>query len=218
MLYAFTDESYSPRKYFQAGFIIKERDLGHLEQVIAKSREYAKTLGIFNPAEFHGHSIMTARDGWESLHRDFKKKIEVFTFFFSQVALLDANLLIEDVDQYQSRNDVHDGVSAHEFTSRKLFASINQYSANRQLKTAVISDKISREDRKRIGYDKIVTENNYSNIRSIKFEDSHKYPGIQIADMCVYIYRRKVDHTEMNHRTKAWIDALWEIISPIYNH
>lgn len=218
MFYAFTDESYSPRKYFQAGFIIKEADLGQVEEVIENSKEFSKSLGVSNPTEFHGHSIMTARDGWEPMHRDFNKKIEIFTFFFNQVALLDATLIIENVDQHQSRIDVRDDVSAQLITSRKLLASINQFSAKRQLKTAVISDKISREDRTRIAYDNIILEDHFSNITSIKFEDSHKNPGIQIADMCVYIYRRKVDHTEANHRTRARVEALWEIISPICNH
>jgi hypothetical protein len=134
MLYAFTDESYSSRKYFQAAYIVDVEQLLQIEQVMENLFTYARGIGIEGNVEFHGHAIMNAK-----------------------------------------------------------------------------------EDRRRIRFDTLNQSIIFPRIKTINFVESSDYPGIQIADMCIYLYRRLVDHQEVNQRTKYLVDELWKSLAPLVN-
>jgi hypothetical protein len=134
MLYAFTDESYSPRQYFQAAYIVDGEQLLQIEQVMEELFSYTRGIGIQGNVEFHGHAIMNAK-----------------------------------------------------------------------------------EDRRRIRFDTLNQISIFPRIKTINFVESSDYPGIQIADMCIYLYRRMVDHQEVNPRTKYLVEEIWKSLAPLVN-
>ena len=74
MLYAFTDESYSSKFYFQGALIVNENELIALENLAKRILLFATKFGVHPDSEIHGHSIMNSVHGWESLDRENKSR------------------------------------------------------------------------------------------------------------------------------------------------
>lgn len=52
--------------------------------------------------------------------------------------------------------------------------------------------------------------------RPITFVSSALTPGLQVADLIAYLYRRYDGHTQENTRTRVTVEALWGILSPVW--
>lgn len=215
MLYAFTDESYSPRQYFQAAYIVNESDLPQIEDLRKELLEQVRMLGIAGDIEFHGHSLMNAKDEWRPLSGLFHLRIEIFKCFVTLLSQVGGSLLIEKVNIADLRE--HNGLllSPHGETTKNLLHSIDHFAGLHLERVQVYSDKISKEDRKRIKLEKVNEEFQHQWIKSINFVESSEYFGVQIADMCIYLYRRLIDHKETNRKTRLMIEELWGMIEPL---
>lgn len=213
MLYAFTDESYSHRRYFQAAFVVDEAQLPQLNNAVGKVQRFAKALGVEGEIELHGHGIMSAQGAWSPLQNRFDLKIAVFKYFVEQLSKLEGSLLIQGVVVKELKSEYGLALSPHQETSKKLLRSINHFSQTHETDTHIYSDKVSKEERRRIRFDKFSEENSFQNIKSVNFVDSLEFPGIQIADMCIYLYRRLIDHEESNPRTKLLVEELWDSLA-----
>jgi hypothetical protein len=217
MLYAFTDESYSPRQYFQAAYIVDGEQLLQIEQVMEGLRAYTRGIGIQGSVEFHGHAIMNAKDNWKPLSGRFDLKIKIFKYFVEQVKEIDGSLLIQGLDLTGPEASYELSTSPHLETSKNLLRAIDEYSEMHGRNICVFSDKVSKEDRQRIRFDLLNQSSIFPRIKSVNFVDSSDFPGIQIADMCIYLYRRLVDHHEINPRTKYLVDELWKSLAFLVN-
>jgi hypothetical protein len=98
-----------------------------------------------------------------------------------------------------------------------LLGAIDEFAEIHARDIHVFSDKVSKEERRRIRFDTLNQEDSYPRIKTINFVESSDFPGIQIADMCIYLYRRLVDHKEVNQRTKYLVDELWKSLAPLVN-
>lgn len=217
MLYAFTDESYSPRQYFQAAYIVDGEQLLQIEQVMEDLFSYTRGIGIQGNVEFHGHAIMNAKDNWKPLSGRFDLKIKIFKYFVEQVKEIDGSLLIQGLDITEPRENYDFPNSPHLVTSKNLLREIDTFSVMHSRDVYVFSDKVSKEDRQRIQFDTLNQRNSFPRIKTINFVESSDFPGIQIADMCIYLYRRLVDHHEINPRTKYLVDELWKSLAFLVN-
>jgi hypothetical protein len=217
MLYAFTDESYSPRQYFQAAYIVDGEQLLQIEQVMEDLFSYTRGIGIQGNVEFHGHAIMSAKDAWKPLLGKFDLKIKIFRYFVEQVKKIDGSLLIQGLDITESRKNYDFLNSPHLVTSKNLLREIDTFSEMHSRDVHVFSDKVSKEDRRRIRFDTLNQSIIFPRIKTINFVESSDYPGIQIADMCTYLYRRMVDHQEVNQRTKYLVEEIWKSLAPLVN-
>lgn len=216
MLYAFTDESYSPRQYFQAAFIVNESVLPQIEDLRKELLEQVRMLGISGDIEFHGHSLMNAKDEWWPLSGQFHLRMEIFKSFMSLLSQMEGSLLIERINIADLREQNRLFVSPHGETTKNLIHSINQFAGFHLEKVQVYSDKISKEDRRRIQLDKVNEGFQHLWIESINYVESSGYFGVQIADMCIYLYRRLKDHKEKNRKTRLLIEELWGMLEPVY--
>jgi hypothetical protein len=201
MLYAFTDESYSDTSYLQAAYLINESEVEALLECEKRIRKDLPRIGVSPETEFHGHAIMNARKGWQSLDGKFHLKIEVIRSLFDEIQSVGGRLIIEAIDLTIFRFSEFTNETPHQYTSRELLGRINDYAITRTASAKVFSDKISKEERARIKYSQILGSGNFQNIDSVSFVDSKDEFGIQIADLCAYISRRHVDHQERNSRT-----------------
>ena len=217
MLYAFTDESYSPRQYFQAAYIVDGEQLLQIEQVMEDLFTYIRGIGIQGNVEFHGHAIMSAKDAWKPLSGRFDLKIKIFKYFVEQVKEIDGSLLIQGLDVREPGENYDFLSSPHLVTSKNLLREIDTFSEMHSRDVYVYSDRVSKEDRQRIRFDTLNQSGLFPRIKAINFVESSNYPGIQITDMCIYLYRRLVDHQEINPRTKYLVDDLWKSLAPLVN-
>jgi ribosomal protein L24 len=216
MLYAFTDESYSSRQYFQAAFIINESVLPQIEDLRKELLEQVRMLGIAGNIEFHGHSLMNAKDEWWPLSGQFHLRMEIFKSFMSLLSQIDGSLLIEGINITDLREQNILLFSPHGKTTKELIHAIDQFAGLHHENVQIYSDKISKEDRKRIKLDKVNEEFQPRWIESINYVESSEYFGVQIADMCIYLYRRLMDHKETNRKTRLMIEELWGMLEPVY--
>jgi hypothetical protein len=215
MLYAFTDESYSPRQYFQAAYIVNEEQLPQIEKFMEELLHYVRAFGIEGDVEFHGHAIMNAKDEWKQLKGRFHLKVAVFKFFVEQLMQIDGLLIIESADVANLREVNNQWLTPHQETSKKLLKSINEYAETLTSDVYVFSDKISKEDRKRVQLDVLSHQYTYPRIKSVEFVASSTQYGIQITDMCIYLYRRLMDHSEVNRKTRVLVEELWKSLEPL---
>src|SRR5690606_32540319 len=49
----------------------------------------------------------------------------------------------------------------------------------------------------------------------LKFASSKQSPGLQMADLVVYLHRRRDAHEETNPRTSAAVEDLWALLRPL---
>jgi hypothetical protein len=201
MLYAFTDESYSDTSYFQAAYLIDESKVEALLECEKRIRKELPRIGVSPETEFHGHAIMNARKGWQSLDGKFHLKIGIIRSLLNEIQSVGGRLIIEAIDLTIFRFSEFTNETPHQYTSRELLGRINQYAMTSASDVKVFSDKISKEERARIRYSQILATSKFQNIDSLFFVDSKDEFGIQIADLCAYISRRHVDHKESNFRT-----------------
>lgn len=201
MLYAFTDESYSPSCYLQAAFVVDESRLTAMGDCENEIRKNLSKIGVSGQTEFHGHAIMNARKGWETLDSKFHSKIAVVRLLLKEVEHIKGNFIIEAIDLSKFYPFSTTNESPHQYTSRALLERINDFASANNSNVEVLSDKISKEERARIRYPDILGISQLHKITSVNYVDSKKAFGIQIADICAYVSRRYLDHSERNSRT-----------------
>lgn len=219
MLFAFTDESYSDAHYYQAALVVDREMLSELDRIVEEAREYVKGFGIHEAVEFHGNEIMSARKGWEPLGNDFRKKSAIFKFIFRNLAQLPAVLLIQGVDVKRLKNRYSYPSPPHEITHRNLLDVLDRYSESVGKKVCIVADQINIEER--LGqlfneYKSISTGGPFprhlENIVQVEHVESHLHSGIQIVDLCAFLYRRFDEHQEKSERTRREVVQMWEIL------
>lgn len=221
MLFAFTDESYSDAHYYQAALVADEEVLARLDLIIGEARQYIKGFGIENPVEFHGNEIMSARKGWELLGNDFRKKSAIFKFILRRVAQLPVILIIQGVDVKRLKNRYSYPDPPHEITYRNLLDALDRYAENEGKEVCIIADKINSEAKLSQLFDKYKLTSTggpyprmLQNIIQVEHVDSHLHSGIQIVDLCAFLYRRFDEHEERSEKTRREVVKMWEILQP----
>jgi hypothetical protein len=222
MLLAFTDESYSERHYYQAAFIINESDLPHLNVLIQEAGKYAMGFGIAAGVEFHGNAIMSATKGWEPLARNFRAKSAIFNDVLRRISSLNAVLIIQGVDVKRLRFRYSYPESPHEITHKNLMDAIDRFAEHKGEKVSIYSDQIDTQNRLQILFSQyqLLSTGGYSprylrEIISIEYVESHMHPGIQIVDLCAFLYRRFDEHIENSDETREKVVEMWKILSPL---
>lgn len=222
MLLAFTDESYSDLHYYQAAFIINETDLPLLDSLIEEAGRYAMDFGIAEGVEFHGNAIMSATKGWEPLDRNFRAKSAIFKDVLRRISSLNAVLIIQGVDVKRLNFRYSYPESPHEIKHKNLMDAIDRFAEHKGEKVSIYSDQIDTQERLKMlfsHYQLLSTGGRnpryLREILTIEYVESHKHPGIQIVDLCAFLFRRFDEHIENSDKTRKKVVELWEILTPL---
>lgn len=222
MLLAFTDESYSDLHYYQAAFIINESDLPLLENLIQEAGKYAMGFGVAAGIEFHGNAIMSATKGWEPLGRNFRAKSAIFNDALRRISALNAVLIIQGVDVRRLRNRYSYPESPHEVTHKNLMDAIDRFAEYKGEKVSIYSDQIDTQNRLEMLFSQyqLLSTGGRSprylrEILTIEYVESHMHPGIQIVDLCAFLFRRFDEHVENSDETRRKVVEMWNILSPL---
>lgn len=221
MLIAFTDESYSADRYFQGAFVISSQHLEILNETLAEAGEYARGFGIAPGTEFHGHSIMSATKGWEPLGRNFHMKKAIYSHALRGISKLGGTLIIEGVDIAQLNQRYKYPRSPHEITNKSLLDSLDRYAEANGESIEIYSDSVHSEIRLNQLFSMYQTHSTsglypryLKSIVQVQHVDSQLHSGIQVADLCIYLYRRLKDHNELQARTRRDVQRMWKILTP----
>ena len=221
MLLAFTDESYSENRFYQAAYVIDESQLQEVEERMLDAKKYAMKFGVNFETEFHGHRIMNHLDGWEALEGKLKAKIDIYKMCLRMIAKIDGVIIIRGVDfnAMQSRYQIIH--SPEEVSHKHLLDALDRYAESQKETLIVYSDEAPQQ--KRLGelfldYKITSTGGKYprklKNIIRVEYIDSKSHLGIQIADLIVYLYRRMDDHFKENIFEQSRVRKLWQIVEP----
>lgn len=221
MLLAFTDESYSGRRYYQSAFIVEADDLELLELLILEANQYAQGFGVPAGIEYHGHSIMSASKGWEVLGNGFGSKVAIYTDVLQRISRTRGTLIIQGVDINCLNNRYSYPQPPHEITHKNLLDTVDRYAESKNDSVIIYSDQTATEKRLNdlfLLYQIKSTGGPFPrylrNIVKIEYVESHHHAGIQIADLCVFLFRRLDDHEEVNPKTRKAVEKMWQILNP----
>lgn len=222
MLLAFTDESYSDLHYYQAAFIINESDLPLLDNLIEEAGRYAMGFGIAEGVEFHGNAIMSATKGWEPLKKNFRAKVAIFNDVLRRISALNAVLIIQGVDVKRLNFRYSYPESPHEITHKNLMDAIDRFAEHKGEKVSIYSDQIDTQNRLQMLFSQyqVLSTGGFSprylrEILTIEYVQSHIHSGIQIVDLCAFLYRRFDEHIETSDETREKVVEMWKILNPL---
>lgn len=209
MLYAFTDESYSELHYYQAAYIITDSQLRSLESLVKEVMAYASRFSVRPDAELHGYSIMNAVNGWEPLKGRYQRKISVYKILLRGIAEIGGSLIIERVEENNESLQDNANKPRHLVTHSELMKKLNSYGAAQMREIEIYSDRITTAKeisdhfyRNRSG--------NFQYLNQLNFVNSSEYLGVQIVDVCLYIFQRAEDEARKGNQNLGEASKLWK--------
>ena len=210
MLYAFTDESYSSRFYFQGALIVNENELIALENLAEEILIFVTKFGVHPDSEIHGHSIMNSAHGWESLDRRFGLKIKVLKDILTGITNTSSQLIVAGISAEPFSTANASTRNRHIHTHNLLLGMIDQYAAGLNEEVMVYSDKTSVEKHLQANF--IEYRSRYENIKELAFLDSRTSVGIQFVDSCLYIFHRMSSLDRENKSRNNELIDLWALV------
>lgn len=221
MLFAFIDESYTQERYYVAAVVVDADDISKIAAGVSRAAEYAMGFGVELGTEFHAHSIMSGRDGWEPVQGKPRAAIAVLRRLLQELTEQPADVYIEGVDVPRLNARYRYPDPPHLVALRHVLEDIQQAATKRDESVVVICDEVTDQEshRKKFGeYQMIGTpgfrSTTLSRIEQFMFADSRQSPGLQMADAVAYLYRRRDAHLEASDRTKRAVDDLWGVLRP----
>lgn len=229
MLIAYVDESYD-RDFYFVGAAIAEydvwTDLANRYDEIRSTTSAAHDIPA--AAEFHGHELMGGSGDWKALRGKHREAAGIYTAALRAAQDAGVTYLFRGVDvqrlnaRYAYPRQPHDVAFSH------LLERINDHTAvhGRGEQTIVIADEIATQEQHQaqfLGYQR----NGTSGYRStrlehisapINFASSRMTPGLQAADMAVYLHRRRSTTTETHPQARRVMNRLAGIIDASTMH
>lgn len=224
MLIAYLDESYTKDRYYIAGFVIDADDVELLDKAVRDVGEYAQGFGIDPGTELHAHEIMSGKRGWAPLRGKHRAAIAIYQRALDHIAALPGVMFIRGVDIVRLNARYKYPHPPHQIALQHVLEEISDYGRSRGEQVLIVADEIPDQEAhktKVLGYQQLGTpgykRNMLENIESpIVFESSAETPGLQVADLIIYLYRRHDGHVETDARTKDAVEKLWATLKPIW--
>ncbi|WP_374946519.1 DUF3800 domain-containing protein [Agreia sp.] len=223
MLYAFIDESYTDERYYVAAFVIDEADFAKLTNAIKSSAQYAEGFGVTPGTEMHAYEMMSGRGGWEPLRGKTRAALAIYRNALKLIADLPGRMFIRGVDVTRLNARYSYPYPPHRICLQHVLEDVDEYAGRLGKQVVVIADEVQDQDAHAARaelYQTIGTggykSSRLSNISMpITFGSSAESPGLQTADLIVYLYRRLDAHVERDVRAKQAVERLWEILKPL---
>jgi len=225
MLYAFIDESYTKDRYYVAAYVVPESGIQAIAAAIAEARAYAETFGVETGAELHAHELMSGKGQWSALRGKHRAAVAIYTRALEQIiAVPGAKMFIEGVDIPRLNARYRYPDPPHRLTLRHLLESIDTYALKIGEEVLIIADEVQDQvaHAQRAANYQLVGTGGYKSSKlttiqmPITFGSSDQSPGLQAADLIVYLYRRHDAHVETNPKAAKSVHDLWAVLRPIW--
>ena len=211
MLYAYTDESYSDLHYYQAAYIVTEGQLDSLETLVREVMTYASRFSVAPETELHGYSIMNAINGWEPLKGRYQRKISVYKILLRGLAEIGGSLIIQKAVEQSNELRPSENKSRHLATHSELMKKLNLYGEAHMAKIEIRSDQITTAKEILDHFNQNKT-NDLQFLNDLEFVNSREFLGIQIVDVCLYVFQRAQDERRKDNRSFADANKMWELL------
>lgn len=222
MLFAFIDESYTDDRYWIAAVVTHVDHIGQLSNAITTAAEYASTFGVPLGTEFHGHRIMNGLDGWEPIRRKTRAAGQIYRNAARAIASTPARLYFEGVDISLLNRRYRYPDPPHLVVLRHVLERVNQYALSQGEPVIVICDEVQGSDdhARKLGDYKLIgtpgfRSSRLQSLEQIMFASSEQSPGLQAADLAVYLKRRVDAHAHRDERSKNLAVGLLAEFNPI---
>lgn len=223
MLISYLDESYTQDRYYIAAFVIDLADLPLLEAAVADAASYAEGFGIAAGAELHAHEIMSSKKAWSPLRGQHRSAIAVYQRALTNIAGLPGVMFVRglDIQRLHARYKYPD--PPHRIVLQHLLEEIDNYGERRRDHVLIVADELPDEDAHRTQvqtYQQVGTPgyrpSKLARIETpLSFACSATTPGLQVAGLIAYLYRRYDGLVEKDRRTRTQVEKLWSTLSPI---
>lgn len=230
MLTAYLDESYDSSFYFIGAAIADNEAWDRLAIGYSDIRALTASLhGTGVDAEFHGHSLMNACDGWSALFGKHRETAGIYRAALIAAANVGVQYIFRGVDvqrlnaRYRYPDQPHKVVLGH------LLERIEQFADSRHEDEpiAIVADEIATQAEHQVqfrSYQEVGTpgyrSSNLPHLADhVDFESSDAFVGLQAIDMALYVRRRLSDSTVgRNRKALATRSRLWACVSPSVYH
>ena len=226
---AFLDESYSQNAFFMCALVVPEEVVGELDAgVAAVLSSYAQVLSPL-PSELHAHEIMSGSGLWAPIANATRLKIRIFRKALELVSSLSGSVVFtEGTDvrhlniRYAHRRD------PYSFTLRNLLETLDQWGSSVGARISLVADQVGSE---RLQQLELLRYQASGTVREtprpmaslrypIIFAESHAHCGLQLADLLVYLYRRRdfLSTSRGSARSVRAVESLLEIVAARQGH
>lgn len=224
MRFAFVDESYSKDRYYVGAYVVRDDQLAALKHAVSRVRDYAKGFGVGIDAELHGHEIMSGKGEWAALRGRTRAALSIYRRALTEASsVVGARAFVEGVDIPRLNARYRYPQPPHQIALRHLLERLNSHAAAVGDRVVVIADEVPDQQAHamRMASYQTLTTGGYKPSKlariefPINFGRSAESPGLQCADLLVYLFRRIDAHTSTNERAAAAALKLWESTKPL---
>ncbi|SFN65873.1 DUF3800 domain-containing protein [Mycetocola miduiensis] len=227
MLYAFLDESYTADRYYVGAIVVRTENLSDVSGALKASREYARGFGIDSPSvEFHAHEIMSGVGCWAPVRGKTRAALAIYGDALDRLAELPIKMIIRGVDVTRLNARYRYPYAPHRIALQHALEAVNEYAASVGDVVTVIADEVQGQAMHilQTAQYQVSGTGGYRSSKLVQIEmpivfgKSSESPGVQSADLAVYLYRRLDAHVEKHERTRRAVERLWEKVQPIRHH
>lgn len=223
MLHAFIDESEHCDKYFiLTALVVADENLPHLERELEfLVVEYANTTEqVRFGAELHGYDLMQQKCDWAGVPLNMATSI-----YLKALGIIEkwaSALFVETIDRHAQAERYLNPWNARSVAIGFILERVNGYAnLNNDIVNCYLDDHYTAPaGRKEFVQYKATGTFGYKSsklpcVSDLEFYDSRSHPGLQAADLCCYVYQRRLTVTTGNKKMLSTQEKMWGAISGI---
>lgn len=229
MLIAYIDESYTRDRYFLGAAIAEQETWEAVDEALGRLRLFNhERHGTPLDVELHGHPLMGGRGGWEPLRGQHREAAAIYRNALGAASDLGVKFLFRGVDVARLNARYSYPHPPHQIVLQHLLERINEHCHTTAAteECIVVADQVPDQEnhQKRVEQYQYVGTPGYraSNLerisQPIQFSDSSLVGGLQIADLAVYLHRRREVVTTADNRALKQQERIWQVIAPQVVH
>jgi hypothetical protein len=216
----YIDESYDENWYWFGAVLVHEEKDAHFQRTLLSiPGRYTTDYGISEDTELHGYTLWHLEDEWKPLKANPRLCEHTFKLALRAIVEADASVYFIGVDRCEKSLDKanHARAKAVDFLlsyvelestkldERCLLIFDEETSTINELKAAI--HKHHRFELESGKAPRIV--------EGPVIRTSHHSPGVQAADLSIFLHRRNRDGKENNSEAQSMRDRLLKIIEPV---
>jgi hypothetical protein len=215
----YIDESYNEDFYwFGALSIAEEEDAGLQRAVLAVPGRF-RAHGVQPNIELHGYDIWNGRNEWSPIHLNYPLREHVFRVTLRAAAEAQASIAFVGLDR--RANNLQELPKARCVAIEKLLECLESENEKTGERCLLIFDEETSTTKELISavhnHHRAILLNNKAPriVERPLITPSHVSPGIQVADLAAYVFRRSHSHLETDERAQGTINRLLKLMQPM---
>lgn len=225
----YVDESYDRDFYFIGAAIAPIEAWERVEDRLASIRQItAREHGVPIGIEFHGYELMSGRGDWKPLRGKHREASGVYRAVLQAARAEGVTYMFRGVDIGRLNARYRYPDQPHTITFGHMLERIDEYArrTKQDEQVIVIADEIATQDDHRRQFEAYQNSGTPGYRPSLLatistplcFASSEKVDGLQVADLGVYLHRRRETVTERNRAAVAARERLLAELVPYTHH